>query len=388
MIALEPSEAIIRRVAELLESEIGLRPESALRARLRRCIRDELAVLGLDFERYLRALGASASLRQALLNRVTVQETGFFRHPEHFEILAQHILPTLPQPLSIWSAGCANGQEAFSLAMLLDELGIDGRVIATDVSTSALLRTNAASYAAREITGLSPERIARHLTPVGQAWEVNPSIRARVSTVHHNLIESVPHRVRSSSVVFCRNVLIYFSDQHARGFLDRVADALPQAWMLLGAAETIWSIGDRYDTVRLGDTYAYRPRSVSGGRVTGGALPARVAASQVGAGHADDVAAIAILAEAGRESLASGDPAAAVVSFRKWAYLAADDALAHLHLALALEAMNDRPSAQRAFGAAGRLLGADPARHDYAIDGYSPNELYKLLDAKQQELPQ
>ncbi|WP_426996862.1 CheR family methyltransferase [Pseudarthrobacter sp. N5] len=404
MSALEPSGMIIDRVAELLRTEVGLRPEPALRARLRRCIRDEAAGLRMDPEHYLQALSSSAALCQDLLNRVTVQETGFFRHPEHFEVLSRDILPILPQPVTIWSAGCANGQEAFSLAMLLEERGVTGSVIATDVSTSALHRTRAARYTAGEVRGLAPDRIARHLTPVGQSWEINQSLRDRVSPLHHNLTDAVPDRVRPCQLVFCRNVLIYFSPQHAKVFLDRVANALPAAWLFLGAAETIRAAGDRYETVRIGDTYAYRPLAVPGvpspvtaerapatavrALVNGKQAPARLASPErVPPLEADnESAAIARLAAAGQQAFAARDERAAVVIFRKWVYLAQDDALAHLHLALALEALGEQLSAQRAFGAARRaLLASDPAQLRFAIDGYDPAELHRLLDAKQRE---
>lgn len=423
----QPSEEIIDRVAELLRSQVGLRPETTLRGRLRRCIRDEAADQGLELEGYLQTLSIKGGPLQSLLNRITVQETGFFRHPEHFEALARDILPKLPQPIKIWSAGCANGQEAFSLAMLLEEQGIDGSVIATDVSTAALQRTSTARYSAREVAGLSPHRIARHLVPVGQSWEISRSLRNRVSTLRHNLIEPVPDQVRPCQVVFCRNVLIYFSPQHSREFLDRVSHDLPAAWLFLGSAETIWAVGDRYETVRIEDTFAYRPlaaaaptpparfgtsRDVRDFSHDGGAAPiseriesrripaaaaplgkTRLAARRVSSQRAtppvieNDSTAIARLAQAGQRALAANDEEAAVVIFRKWVFLAQDDALAHLHLALALEAAGDHPSAQRAFGAARRALQkADPAHPELAIDGYATAELHKLLDAKQQEL--
>jgi len=131
---------------------------------------------------------------QGLFNRVTVQETAFFRHPQHFQALARDILPALSRPVTIWSAGCANGQEAFSLAMLLEEQGIDGRVIATDISTAALQRTAAARYTGRELSGLSPERIAGHLTRTADTWHVNKPIRDRVSTLRHNLLDPLAAR--------------------------------------------------------------------------------------------------------------------------------------------------------------------------------------------------
>ena len=83
--------------------------------------------------------------------------------------------------------------------------------------------------------------------------------------------------------------------------------------------------------------------------------------------------------------MAAGDHGSAVVSFRKWAYLTPDDALAHLHLGFAMEAAGDGPAARRAFGAARRaVLEADPAHVEHAIEGYAPGELLRLLDAKQQ----
>jgi hypothetical protein len=89
------------------------------------------------------------------------------------------------------------------------------------------------------------------------------------------------------------------------------------------------------------------------------------------------------LATAGRKALTDGEYQPAIVAFRSWAYLAPDDAMAHLHLGLALEAGGDQPSARRAFGAAKRaVLEADQATVEHAIGGYAPDELLRLLDAK------
>jgi chemotaxis protein methyltransferase CheR len=420
---IQPSAEVVDEVADLLKSRIGLRPDPFLRSRLGRSIRDEAALRGQDVDDYLQNLLVIDGALQGLLNRVTVQETGFFRHPEHFLVLSQDLLPSLPQPIRIWSAGCANGQEAFSLAMLLDEHRIDGSVIATDLSTAALHRTATARYSTRELTGLSPERIARHLRQNRGAWEVNQALRSRVTTLRHNLMNPLPDEVRSSQVVFCRNVLIYFSPEHTKAFLDRLADTLPAAWLFLGSAETMWTVSDRYETIRLGDAYTYRPRgatparpalraaqNIKRTRAVSGAKPSlgrshaqrgAVAADppttrpgkspesspQYGSVASDADPAITHLSRTGQEALSDGDHAAAVVQFRKWVYLAHDDAVAHLHLGLALEAAGDTPSAQRAFGAARRALQqADPSRVALAIGGYAPAELLRLLDAKQQVL--
>jgi chemotaxis protein methyltransferase CheR len=414
-------ENIVDRVAELLCQRIGLRADPTLRGRLRRAVRDEATVHGQDLGTYFDTLVLGGDALQGLLNRVTVQETAFFRHPQHFEVLVRDVLPTLPRPVTIWSAGCANGQEAFSLAMLLEEQGIDGRVIATDLSTAALQRTTAARYTSRELSGLSPARIAAHLSRTGDTWQVNKPIRDRVSTLRHNLLDPLPPEVLSCQVVFCRNVIIYLSPEHARALLDRIAGALPSAGSLfLGAAETIWQFSDRFKAVPVGDTFVYRrPVTCTGAaessveRRTGPADAGRIRVKSTARartapvadqptsrlsrpmpGSERDTAAAepadaAALAKGGQDAIAAGDYDAAVVAFRKCAYLAPHDPMAQLHLGLALQAAGDERSAQRAYAAARRsLLAADPAHSVAGIEGFSTAELVRLLDSKQLVLAQ
>jgi chemotaxis methyl-accepting protein methylase len=416
MIRGEALDAAVDRVSELLEQRIGLRTEPTARSRLRRGIRDELAGQGLDLEHYQDAVAARGPALQSLLNRITVQETSFFRHPEHFEVLARDILPRLAPPVRIWSVGCANGQEAYTLAMVLEEQGIAGSVIATDLSTDAVRRTADGRYTARETSGLSPTRMARHLTRSGAGWEVNAPLRARVTVLRHNLLEPIPDRARACQVIFCRNVLIYISREYAKGFLDGAADTVKPVALFLGSAETIWSITTRFETVSVGATFFYRPRPAGGavrtripapaparpaparpapapsrtapvsGRATRSVptRPARPRPVEPPDGTGDSAAA-ALLASEGGQALAAGDHRSAVISFRKWAYLTPGDALAYLHLGLALEAAGDQASAQRAFEAArSALTAAGPGHVEHAMEGYATDELLRLLDGKQQ----
>jgi chemotaxis protein methyltransferase CheR len=242
------------------------------------------------------------------------------------------------------------------------------------------------------------------MTHSGKSWLVNDAIRNRVSTMRHNLVDPLPDRVRPAQVVFCRNVLIYFSPEHTRAFLDQVADALPRAgYLFLGSAESIWPISDRFETVRVDETLIYR-RRIAPARVPVPVLgpvsvsvrsvekpPARSARRAVRA-HRPALAAVPVKAESptglardGQHALDAGDTQLAIVAFRKWAYLAPDDAIAHLHLGLALEAAGDQPSAQRAFGAARRaLLHGEEGHVDSAMEGYAADELLGLLASKQQ----
>jgi chemotaxis methyl-accepting protein methylase len=405
----EDIEVTVDQVSALLDGRIGLRPEPSLRGRVRRSIRDELVAGGGkpgDLDGFVTALARSEDRLQSLINRVTVQESGFFRHPEHFELLAGQLLPDLRRPVTMWSAACANGQEAYSLAMVLDEQGVGGSVMATDLSTAALRRTADASYTLREAAGISPARRRRYLAATGDRWRIAPELRSRVTTMRHNLVGPPPGFVQDCQVVFLRNVLIYFSADHARTFLHRLADALaPGAVLFLGGAESLWQVTDRFRAVRLGDSFVYercdRTRGPVAPRAASKVAPPlrptptpRPTGPPVESSRPPPAAPLveepvrsraAELADAGQTALAVGDHAAAVVAFRQWAYLAPDDPLASLHLGLALEAGGHHVPARRAYGVSRAVLhriGAGAA--DVALGGYATEELLRLLDAKQQ----
>ena len=101
--------AAVEQVASLLLRRIGLRSDPGLSGRLRRAIREGALGASQGFTSYVDTVGANSEVLQVLLNRITVQETAFFRHPQHFDVLARDVLPLLAQPVKIWSAGCSNG---------------------------------------------------------------------------------------------------------------------------------------------------------------------------------------------------------------------------------------------------------------------------------------
>ena len=144
----------------LLARRVGLRLDPAIRGRLARAVRDEATRNATDEASYVARLDADPDLLQQLLNRVTVQETSFFHDPGQFDALATQVLPTLRdagRPVRVWSAGSANGQEPYSLAMTLAESGVeDWRVIASDISTDALARTREGRYQERELAAFPP----------------------------------------------------------------------------------------------------------------------------------------------------------------------------------------------------------------------------------------
>jgi chemotaxis protein methyltransferase CheR len=402
-------DVLLDRAAELMHRELGLRPDPSLLSRLQRCLRDEAAARREGLERYVGRLAVDPEARQSLYDRLTVQETAFFRHPGQFQALAERVLPGIDGPAVIWSAACSNGQEPYSLAMVLDEQAVPGSVIATDVSTRALGRTSEGSYRSRELTGLSPARRDRYLTGgSGDDWEVRKALRDRVRVQHHNLIaDPLPDHVERCHAVFCRNVLIYFSAEHVTAFLTRLAQKLPPgACLFLGYAETIWQVTDLFEPIRIGDAFEYHRRRDSPrssvrrpgpppGPPPGAPLEAPLEARApraplsvrrppgASATEAPLKAPYKTLQQAG-QATAAEDHQAAIGAFRRHAYLEPDQPIAHLHLGLALEAAGDWPSAQRAYRAARSALGrCDASSVESALGGYRVEELIRLLDGKQ-----
>jgi chemotaxis methyl-accepting protein methylase len=392
------SEDALDEAGRLLARRVGLRLDPAIRGRLARAVRDEAERLGESAADYVVRLERDAVALQGLLNRVTVQETSFFRDPGQFLAFANDVLPSLAEdgsPVQVWSAGCSNGQEAYSLAMVLAEHGrSDWQVVATDISTKALARTAAARYAERELRGLSPERRVRHFVPVSGTpgtWEVTPSLRERVLTRRHNLAaDPPPSPAGSCQVVFCRNVLIYFGHDDVVEFLSRLSTWLPRGGHLfLGYSESLWLVSDRFHLVRLGDAFAYRngpaPSDSTTTRVPARTSPPpqatpRAAPSLPSPGSDPGVAQL--LAE-GEAAMGARDYTGAVTAFRKAAYVDPDQPVAHLSLGLALEAIGDPTAAQRAYVAARAAVDrGDTAAIETTLEGYGLDELTRLLELK------
>jgi chemotaxis protein methyltransferase CheR len=383
----EHPEALLVRAGEILSTTAGFRLDGGMRGRLRRSLSDVAEARGEDVGAFVAALRSDPGALQALLDRFTVQETSFFRDPAQFDCLAADVLPSLPDPITVWSAGCANGQEAYSIAMALEESGrSDWRVIATDVSLKAAEKAGLGTYQQRELRGLSDARRDRFMLRAESGWVVSPELRGRVSVLRHNLVsESPPFEPGACPIVFCRNVLIYFDPVDAAAFLNRLHPWLPRSgYLFLGFSENLWKITDRFQAMRRGQAFVYRP--IDGAN----AIPAKSPAPshhRVSPGRRHRTSprlpeAQSVLL-AGQLAVAEGDQEAAISSFRQAAYLNPDDPIAHLLMAFTLEERQEQGAARRAFAAARAALGRTE-HHDMgnALEGFDPGELADLLDAK------
>ena len=389
----------VARVAALLRARAGFRHDPLLLGRLPRCLQDAARDAAQPVEAYLAALPGNDRALQQLVDRVTIQESRFFRDEGQFETLVRDVLPSMSAGL-IWSAGCANGQEPWSLAITLLESGrTDCSILATDISTAALRRAEAGRYEPRELRGLSPARRDRWFVARDGGFEVGPGARRLVRFAHHNLAaEPVPFSPGQCRLVFCRNVIIYFPDDEITALLGRIAAGLgPGGLLFLGYSETLSWLRNPFERIRLGDSFVYRV----GAGATGGPArtaparprtrtrtgPTRVAArpSPVPVTEPDSRQGVSrqadpFLAE-GQEALSTGDAARAVTAFRKAAYLRPADAAVSLHLAFALEAVGDTDAARRWFRLAHEAILASDGT-PLVLEGWSATELTRFLERK------
>ncbi len=198
----------------------------------------------------LRSIQGSNVEYDHLLERLLTQETRFRRYPEIFEALEGKIIPELhikkfwenPRTLRIWSAGCSTGEEPYSIGIsLCDTLEFaeawNLNILATDISRQALQIAERGLYNKRVLEHLSPKQIETYFQKVGDQFMVKPKVRNLVSFAPMNLAQSV--YVGRFDIIFCMNVLIYFSDEKRAQLIQRFFEYLePGGYLFLGHAET------------------------------------------------------------------------------------------------------------------------------------------------------
>ena len=212
-------------------------------------------------------------LREQVVDAMTTNETLWFRDTYPFEVLKSRVLPELikanpGQRLRIWSAASSSGQEPFSLSMAIDEfersnlgqLKSGVQIVATDLSASMLTACKAGEYDSLAMgRGLSQERLQRYFDPKGPGrWVVKPAIRNRVEFRMLNLLDSYAS-LGKFDIVFCRNVLIYFSAEVKKDILTRIHATLkPGGYLFLGASEALNGLPDLYQMVQCSPGIIYR----------------------------------------------------------------------------------------------------------------------------------
>ncbi|AVT80477.1 CheR family methyltransferase [Rhodopseudomonas palustris] len=205
----------------------------------------------------MKGMGAE-SLISDVVEAMTTNETFFFRDKVPFDHLREEMLPALLQAraarrsLRIWCAASSTGQEPYSIAMTLKELGpaVAGwrfEIIATDLSPQVLEKSKSGLFSQFEVQrGLPIQLLVKYFKQAGEVWELSPEIRAMVQHRQLNLLHDFSS-LGTFDIVFCRNVLIYFDQTTKVGILERIAKRLePDGYLTLGAAETVVGLTDAF----------------------------------------------------------------------------------------------------------------------------------------------
>jgi chemotaxis protein methyltransferase CheR len=212
------------------------------------------------------------SLKNAVIDAMTTNETLWFRDTHPFEIFKKRLIPekleTARGSIRVWSAACSSGQEPYSLSMLVSEYNTEalGRpraqvdIVATDLSPSMLDCCREAVYDSLSLgRGLSKERHNAFFDALStNSWQVKREIRSRVRFQQLNLMDSfLP--LGKFDIVFCRNVLIYFSADLKADILRRIHGSLnPGGYLILGASEGLANVGELFEMVQCSPGIIYR----------------------------------------------------------------------------------------------------------------------------------
>jgi chemotaxis protein methyltransferase CheR len=272
-----PLEQFIR-FRDLIEDRCGLHFDESQRSSLSASLRARMQQLGLDrlddyYDR-LRARSADDGFRK-LINLVTITETCFFRDESQFRLLRRHILPTLiaeragqPKPtLRIWSAGCSSGEEAYSIALLLWDMGLHLRypdwtfeIVGTDVNTEVLDAAKRGVYSARALRNVEGDWLRRYFQPDGPHFRLNDEVRPGVRFEYGNLTQApLPRSSSGHDIVFCKNVAIYFRPEMTRRLVRGLHQSLAEGgFLLLGHSESLWQMADGFELVEHEGAFCYR----------------------------------------------------------------------------------------------------------------------------------
>ncbi|WP_298371594.1 protein-glutamate O-methyltransferase [Azospirillum sp.] len=201
------------------------------------------------------------ALLRDITEAMTTNESSFFRDQKPFDQFRQLVLPRLmatraaKRSIRIWSAACSSGQEAYSLAMILNDeaaklAGWRVEIVGTDISAEMVERSKAGVYTQFEVQrGLPITMLVKHFKQNGDKWQISPQLRQMASFREWNLLGDLS-ALGQFDIVFCRNVLIYFDGPTKAKVLEGIARQMPPDGVLyLGGAETVLGITEKFKPV-------------------------------------------------------------------------------------------------------------------------------------------
>jgi chemotaxis protein methyltransferase CheR len=254
------SDRHFRSIAELVEAEVGIKLPASKRLMLEGRLQKRVRVLNYsDVNEYVEHLFDADHFEAELVHLidcVTTNKTDFFREPSHFAFMRGVAVPELlrrrgrsPRPLKIWSAACSTGMEAYTVAIVLDDMISTGAkfqfsVLGTDISTSVLQLAETGIYTPEMIAPVPAELAKRYFLssrdPARDEVRVIPRLRRSTNFMRMNLMDEVYPVDRDVDIIFCRNVLIYFDKPTQRKVVEQLCTHLrPGGYFIVGHSESM-----------------------------------------------------------------------------------------------------------------------------------------------------
>ncbi|WP_326950439.1 PAS domain S-box protein [Amycolatopsis sp. NBC_01307] len=233
------------------------------RTSLMRRVQRRMSQVGAgSFTDYIDQLQVNADEFVALFNTILINVTAFFRDPDAWDYLREQVIPALlaertpEEPIRVWSAGCAAGQEAYSLAIAFAEaIGVDAfrqrvKIYATDVDEEALGQARQATYTPAELDGVPEDKVEEYFEQYGSRYSFRKDLRRSVIFGRNDLVQDAP--ISRIDLLVCRNTLMYFNADTQTKILERFHFALaPRGMMFLGKAEMLLSHGRIFEPLDL-----------------------------------------------------------------------------------------------------------------------------------------
>jgi chemotaxis protein methyltransferase CheR len=298
---LEASPSALRELANRISERTGLTGLTLSPENLQRALTLSRVAEPDDLELCLREGRLDWD---SLLDALTVRETYFFRHPDQFEELRRRVLPTLHEftrdrsKLRAWSAGCASGEEAYSLAMVFDRegLGEQAQITASDIAPAALERGRIGHYREWSMRSIDPELRARYFRSEAGGYSILDRLREQIIWRQINLAEpgypSIDSNLGHFPLIFCRNVLMFFDAKTIAQVASRLWQSLvPGGWLFLGPSDPNVSAYADFEVHVTPSGLVYRRPSSSFPRTRSSlapALPAAVSSMPLAAPRTDD----------------------------------------------------------------------------------------------------
>lgn len=221
---------------------------------------------GFDEYLYLVKYSSNGTELSRLYDAITTNETYFFREPQHFDVLVEHIVPEISRgrkgPMKIWSAACSTGEEPYTVAMVLKGRLPYARTEMTgsDLSPGVLDSAGRAVYNSYSVRNVPEPYLRRHFRPRGQDYELDQSIKSLVSFRTSNLIDKGKvSESRDMDVIFCRNVLIYFDAKAKQKAVSHLYDSLrPGGYLFTGMSESLHNVTRAFKPVTFNKVVVYQ----------------------------------------------------------------------------------------------------------------------------------